>query len=213
MFREIRYGVIELTKRDALHYAKRLVEQQPETATTVKVLQQLKAIEEEVCRKSWTREKCLQALADWKTKTGKSPVVSNLGADDLPSKYIIERVFGEKASVVLRRYYPDGVSRIYCDRRYMLFTSDELLSFLQEQIHILQPISGQDYNNRRLANSPVWETLAKRLGCHSWNELYTKATGVGEVPSHKCECKILQVEFKSKLVDDLHSLLAESKGE
>lgn len=206
-------GVSILTKREALHFVRQLVENQPSTSTTQKVLEQLEKIEEEVCRKSWTREKCLQALADWKEKTGRAPIVSNLGADDLPSKFVIERVFGEKASVVLRRYYPEGLSRIYCDRVYSSYSVEQLTEFIKEQIEILHPQSGQDYNIRRLAKSPVWETIAKRLGCRSWNQLYLKVMGGNAVPSDRRECKILHVEVKSQLADDLHTILADSKGE
>lgn len=202
-----------LTKREALSFVRRLVKEQPKTLTTTRVLKQLEIIEEEVCRKAWTREDCIKALAEWKERTGQAPIISNLGADNLPSKFIIERVFGERASTVLKRYFPDGYTRAYCDRKYSRYTQEELSKFIKDELVRLQPISGRDYNKLRIKGSPTWETIAKKLGYSSWRELCSKVLDKEAVYAPNRTCKVLRVEFKSQLVDDLHSIISKSEGE
>lgn len=196
-----------MTKREALHIAMKAVAQQPDCVTNKKAIELLKSIEAEVCRRAWTRESCIEALTEWKQRTGQAPVISNLQADGMPSKFILERVFGERATVVLKQLFPDGYARRYCDRSFSSMSQADLLKFVCKQIEDIQPSRGADYNKSRPAGSPTWETIAKKLGCHSWRELYSKAMGDNAVYQQRKECKILQVEVKSPLIDDLHTLL------
>lgn len=194
-----------MTKREALHLAVHSLEQQ-QGKSYQEAIELLHKIELEVCRKQWSRESIIEAFNSWTERTGMPPTVTNLSADCLPNKSVVERVFGEKASVVLRNLYSDAsCRRKYCDAKYRTYTEDQLMEFLREQFSVIQPSSGKDYNRHRLINSPAWETMAKRLHCHSWKELWSKV--MGETFIKNCTCKVIKVEVSSPVVDTLNSFV------
>lgn len=195
-----------MTKRLALHMAIEALSQQPLSGSNQEAINMLQQIETEVCRKNWTEENIKQAIETWKETHGTIPIVADLGTDGLPSKFIVQRVFKENASVVLSKLYPNRCTRSYCERKYFSFTKEQLVVFFKQQIEIYKPKSGRDYNIKRIRGTPTWEFAARRLNCGTWDEFYYLVTGNENACKPHQECKVLKIEIKSDLADALKQI-------
>lgn len=199
-----------MTKKTALHMAIEALSQQSFSGSNQEAIKVLQQIETEVCRKVWTKESILQAFENWIKIYGIPPMVSDLCTEELPSRFIVQRVFKESASVVLSKLYPKRCTRSYCERKFFCYTNEQLIEFFNQQFIDLQPKSGRDYNIKRIRGTPTWEFAAHRLNCGTWNEFYCLVTGNDIICKPHQECKVLKVEIKSNLADTLKQII---KGE
>lgn len=128
----------------------------------------------------WDKEKIIQALMDYKDRTGRAPTVTNLCETGMPKSVTIQTHCGMKASLFLKQLFPENrptkqaVALRY--NPYGFETMDDWLECFTIQFtkHI-DGMCAKKYNIVRDEGTPTWETIARHCQCANWKELMEKA--------------------------------------
>lgn len=173
----MRKGIIE-----SVNIAIASVRQRDDLSPSVKnaVIQTLDNISQRDYYVRWTKESIIEALRDYKRRTGRAPTVTNLTETGMPKSVTIQTHCGMKASLFLKQLFPENrptkqaVALRY--NPYGFETMDDWLECFTIQFtkHI-DGMCAKKYNIVRDEGTPTWETIARHCQCANWKELMEKA--------------------------------------
>lgn len=176
-----------LTISQALEIAIESVEKREDIfpATKKEALEKLKKLSKKDWYKQWDKDLIINALKQFETDNGRTPSVTDLKEVGMPNSLTIQTYFHMSASKFLQFLFPSrdyGSSRKY---RHLYRTTNDWLECFKQQFNknIENGLCGKKYNQLRDINTPMWETIARHCGVHTWGELTTLA-GV-ETPQAK----------------------------
>lgn len=172
-----------LSTAQALQLAVSSVEQRSDLPpkTKAQAIKLLQSLEQADWHRSWTKESILQALNDYKQRTGKAPTVTILKEHGMPKSVTVQAVFQMSPSLLLKRLFPENQKQRHVNptlsNPFGFETAEDWLNCFREQFdkHKTEGISSRRYNALRDPNTPTWETIARHCKLTTWTELIEKA--------------------------------------
>lgn len=123
----------------------------------------------------WTEASIFDAIDQYRLEHGKLPNLSDfIHKNNLPTKTVIRRVFGQRISDFLLKYYSSESPKKDREKKY-LEDDRKLLEDFKLQYKVLQCTSCKDYDRRRKKDTPCSQTLLRRLNIKTWNELLNQS--------------------------------------
>ena len=126
----------------------------------------------------WDKDKIIEALMDYKERTGLTPTVTSLTEIGMPKATTIRTHFHIKASLLLKQLFPENrrtrPEKMYTNP-YGFDTEEAWLKCFTEQFHKCGCPTSRRYNALRDKDTPTWNTIARYLKLKGWKELMTKA--------------------------------------
>lgn len=172
-----------LSTAQALQLAVSSVEQRSDLPpkTKAQAIKLLQSLEQADWHRSWTKESILQALNDYKQRTGKAPTVTSLKEHGMPKSVTVQAVFQLSPSLLLKRLFPENQKQRHVNptlsNPFGFETAEDWLNCFRKQFdkHKTEDISSRRYNALRDPNTPTWETIARHCNISTWTELVEKA--------------------------------------
>ena len=156
----------------------------------------------------WDKESIINALMAYKEEHGVAPTVTNLSESGMPKNLTIQTHFSMKASLLLKRLFPEQRTRRK-QNPWGLDSREEWLACFREQFdkHKSNGMTSKKYDVLRDPSTPSWGTIARYCGIDKWTGLVA-ATGV-KIPSKGLgtATTIRITESVSPLLDDINSIL------
>ncbi len=172
-----------LSTAQALQLAVSSVEQRSDLPpkTKAQAIKLLQSLEQADWHRSWTKESILEALNDYKQRTGKAPTVTSLKEHGMPKSVTVQAVFQMSPSLLLKRLFPENQKQRHVNptlsNPFGFETAEDWLNCFREQFdkHKTEGISSRRYNALRDPNTPTWETIARHCKISTWTELIETA--------------------------------------
>ena len=153
-----------------------LREDLPEEQKTA-AIRQLQAFGQKDWYHRWDKGSILQALQDYKARTGSAPTVTNLKEPGMPKSLTIKNTFHMDASAFLRKLFPELNQMRHCNPTYAspfgFQTKEDWLGCFRTQFqkHRKQITSAKKYNIVKDEKTPTWGTICNHVGVSTWTEL------------------------------------------
>ena len=185
--------------------------------TKEQALRLLGKLEQADWYRNWTKESIVEALNDYKERTGKAPTVTNLKEHGMPNSVTVQSVFHMSPSLVLKRLFPENRTMNSVDPEisnpFGFETEDDWLNCFIEQFnkHREEGMCCKTYNALRDKGTPAWNTIADHCKITSWSALMKK-TGVEYIKKKRETAHQIYVAGgSSPLVDKLEALMVERR--
>ena len=185
--------------------------------TKEQALRLLGKLEQADWYRNWTKESIIEALNDYKERTGKAPTVTNLKERGMPNSVTVRSVFHMSPSLVLKRLFPENRRINGADSEILnsfgFETEDDWLNCFVEQFnkHREEGMCCKTYNALRDNGTPAWNTIAHHCKITSWSELMKK-TGVEYIKNKRETAHDIYISnATSPLVDKLEALMKERR--
>ena len=179
--------------------------------TKEQAIKLLKSLEQADWHRGWTKESILQALNDYRQRTGKAPTVTSLKEHGMPKDVTIRSVFQMSPSLLLKRMFPESGNQSLADRarsdQFGFETREDWIKCFREQFekHKSEGMSCRRFNLLRDANTPAWETTARHCGISGWSELM-KTAGVEYIKKKRQPAgRIVIADCKSPFLEKLEA--------
>ena len=168
-----------LTNAEVIRIAVESVRQRDDLPQRKKeaVVAKLEKFEDREWFQEWTKEGIIEALQDFKIRTGRAPNVSDLKNVGMPKSLTIKRNFGMDASAFLRTQFPELCHLPRCNPRYSnpygLQTKEDWINCFKEQFekHGDEIDSAKKYNAVKDPDTPTWNTICAHTGLSKWKDL------------------------------------------
>lgn len=126
----------------------------------------------------WDKEKIVQALLDYKERTGRAPTVTNLSETGMPKSLTIQTHCGMRASLFLKQLFPEQrrtrTQIAEAVNQFGFSTQEQWVVCFKEQ-YAKQALKGvvtsREYDVNRDNGTPTWYTIAIHCGVRSWEKL------------------------------------------
>ena len=185
--------------------------------TQLDAIRLLRSLEKADWHRNWTRESIIQALNEYKERTGKAPTVTNLKEHGMPKGVTIQKVFQMSPSLLLKRLFPENRKMKHVNpalsNPYGFDSEIEWLNCFREQFekHKHEDMSCKQYNVLRDESTPTWNTIARYCKISGWTALMKKA-GVA-YPEKRIETAhdIRVVSASSPIVEKLEAINREKE--
>ena len=156
----------------------------------------------------WDKQSIIKALMAYKEEHGVAPTVTNLAERGMPKNLTIQTHFNMKASLLLKRLFPEQRTRRK-QNPWGLDSREEWLACFSKQFdkHKSNGMTSKKYDVLRDPSTPSWGTIARYCGIDTWTGLVAAAgvkipgKGVGTATT------IRVTESVSPLLDDINSIL------
>ncbi len=124
----------------------------------------------------WDKQSIIEALMAYKEEHGVAPTVTNLAERGMPKNLTIQTHFNMKASLLLKRLFPEQRARRK-QNPWGLENREEWLACFREQFdkHKANGMTSRKYDVLRDPSTPSWGTIARYCGIDTWTELLTAA--------------------------------------
>lgn len=134
------------------------------------VKQKLQDIVDDLPKTNWSKETILDAVEQYRQDHGRYPSIKEFEQKGLPTKRIVEKVFGQSIELVLSEYFPELQLRRKASRKFR-DEQEYWLSFFVEYVKIHPETTNITYNQERPAGSPSWQMIAAMYHLKRWNDL------------------------------------------
>ena len=160
-----------MTRKQAVSTVLGYLERQPNLSQELcKAILILKEMQNGIPGKIWTDEAIREAIERFMEEHGRPPKVKELDTVEyLPPHSVVARQYGMTAGKWLEENYPGLKGSL--SGRYKGLTPTDLKEMFIAEYQRIQPISEEDFDQRRQKNVPCWHYTAKQLGVSKWNEL------------------------------------------
>lgn len=195
-----------ITIQQALDIAIEALSELPESEINKQAIIRLSNLKKRDFCTHWTKDLVFQRLDQWKEEHGRNPTITNLAEPNMPKVFQIQRLFDMRATAFFNIYYPSDKPK-KSRTPYTEKTREEYIDLFIKEYNRIKPHSSKDYNCKRNAKFPTWNTIARYVGVTTWNELL-KITNVDTSHINKSETVHSfnvkrEVELYDKLIDYL----------
>lgn len=160
-----------MTRKQAISTVLGYLDKQPGLSPDLcKAILILKEMQNGIPGKIWTDEAIREAIERFMEEHGRPPKVKELDTVEyLPPHSVVARQYGMTAGKWLEKNYPGPKGSL--PGRYKGLTPEDLREMFISEYQRIQPVSEEDFDQRRRKGVPCWHYIAKQLRVSRWNEL------------------------------------------